>query len=717
MAGKSRARGELIRGAEFRVRRLHSDREWIGRYTATPITDANGAVALVVVSIEDLTERRQLETALRQSEERTRSLVESNIIGIISADIYGNVSEANAEFLRLVGYTQRELHAGTLRLNRITPPEHWPKDERAVAEAQLMGACRPYEKEYLRPDGRRVPVLVGFALVGEQRERSVAFTLDLTLQKAAEEALRRSEQRYRSLISTVASIVWIAGPTGEFQEPQLAWEAYTGQPFADHRGLGWIEVIHAEDREHALNLWQDAVENRSRFACSGRVWHAPSGQYRYFEARAVPILEPSGAVREWVGTAIDVHEHRLAEKAEQNARREAEAANRAKDEFLAVLSHELRTPLTPAFLSIDELMEMPQVPEAIRSELAVVRRNLGHETKLIDDLLDMTRIQSGKLELRWEVVDLHEVLRDTARDCMNDCRNKNLELGLELKAEQFHVRGDSVRLRQVFWNLLRNSVKFTPAGGIVELGTYAIDGRLVVSVRDTGIGIPAEKLPRLFDRFEQGGTEVTRRFGGLGLGLAITKSLVELHGASIEASSRGPGEGATFRVHLRTVPAAPRVERITPAVAKPAPSGVRILLVEDHDDTRVTLARLLKRQGHDVLSAGSVASALIVARARGFDLLVSDIGLPDGDGFDLLRQLPPGHTGDLAERLRHGQGSRREQSSRFRRAPHEARRFPEARRLDPGADHAGSVRRPSASSRVRHPAGHAGSRAASKKTA
>ncbi|HEX8312033.1 MAG TPA: ATP-binding protein, partial [Chthoniobacteraceae bacterium] len=334
---------------------------------------------------------------------------------------------------------------------------------------------------------------------------------------------------------------------------------------------------------------------------------------------------------------------RLAQEAEHKARREAEAANRAKDEFLAVLSHELRTPLTPAFLSIDELMENPNLPEGVRSELAVVRRNLGHETKLIDDLLDMTRIQSGKLELRWEVVDLHEVLRDTARDCLGDCRRKNLELHIDLRASHCHVRGDTVRLRQVFWNLLRNSVKFTPAGGFIELRTRSSDANhIAVEVRDSGIGIPPERLPRLFARFEQGGAEVTRRFGGLGLGLAITKSLIDLHSATIHAESAGPGEGASFHVSVPTVAPLPRVEQSGLMALDPSPQGVRILLVEDHDDTRITLARLLKRQGHDVLSAGSMGSALIVARAREFDLLISDIGLPDGSGLDLLKQLPDG---------------------------------------------------------------------------
>jgi PAS domain S-box-containing protein len=213
--------------------------------------------------------------------------------------------------------------------------------------------------------------------IGEEREEAVAFILDLTAQKGVEDALRRSEERYRSLIAATTSIVWTAGPSGEFVEPQEAWDAYTGQSWEEHRGFGWFAMVHEEDRERMQTQWQQAIATSTRWLGNGRVWHQESREHRHFEVRAVPIFDTFGKVREWVGTAVDMHEHRLAQEAEHRARREAEAANRAKDEFLAVLSHELRTPLTPAFLSIDELMENPQLPEAVRAELTVVRRNLG----------------------------------------------------------------------------------------------------------------------------------------------------------------------------------------------------------------------------------------------------------------------------------------------------------------------------------------------------
>jgi PAS domain S-box-containing protein len=507
--------GEPTSGVELRVRRCDTGAEWTARYTATPVRDSAGEIVLIVETAEDLRDQKQIEKALLNSELRSRSIIEANIIGIVSCTLDGRITEANDEFLRIVGRRRGEVDSGNLRWDEMTPPKYLPKDQEAVAEARRQGFCRAYEKEYIHADGHHVPVLIGFALLGDSKANAVAFILDLTIEKGAEEALRRSEERYRSLIAATTSVVWSAGPSGEFTEPQPTWQAYTGQEWPEHRGFGWTRVLHPDDREQVLASWKHSVETRARFHSSGRMWHAPSSSYRYFEARGVPIFSADQQVREWIGTVVDTHENRLAQEAEHDARREAEAANRAKDEFLAVLSHELRTPLTPAFLSIDELMDMPNVPEAIRAELTVVRRNLGHETKLIDDLLDMTRIQSGKLELRFEFVDLHEVIRETAHDCLGDCRRKNIELHVELRATRSEVRGDVVRLRQIFWNLLRNAVKFTPAGGRIEIETSTTEtGQMLACVRDNGIGFPAGMEARLFSRFEQGGSEVTRRFGG-----------------------------------------------------------------------------------------------------------------------------------------------------------------------------------------------------------
>ncbi|HEX8312232.1 MAG TPA: PAS domain-containing protein, partial [Chthoniobacteraceae bacterium] len=303
------ARGEVVREEEFTISRVDTGSRWIGRYSAKPIPDGNGETLLIVISAENISEQKRMEEALRRSEIRTRGLVEANIIGVISADIYGNVREANDEFLRITGFTRHELTGGLVRWDQITPAEHLLKDEHAIAEAQLHGFCQPYRKDYIHRNGHRVPVLIGFALLGEERDEAIAFILDLTAQKGVEDALRQSEERYRSLVAATSSIVWTSGPTGEFVEPQEAWEAYTGQSWEEQRGTGWLAMIHESDRERLRAQWQEAVASSTRWFGAGRVWNQASQEHRHFEVRAVPIFDSATEVREWVGTVVDIHEH------------------------------------------------------------------------------------------------------------------------------------------------------------------------------------------------------------------------------------------------------------------------------------------------------------------------------------------------------------------------------------------------------------------------
>jgi signal transduction histidine kinase len=328
---------------------------------------------------------------------------------------------------------------------------------------------------------------------------------------------------------------------------------------------------------------------------------------------------------------------------EQAARAEAEAANRAKDQFLAVLSHELRTPLTAVLASVDAMHKSCGLSGTATELVDIIRRNVELEARLIDDLLDLTRVARGKLELQRRPVDVHEELQHAVKMCrQGDAQQKRIDVRMEAGAVHQWVSGDPARLQQVFWNLLKNAVKFTPEGGKVEVLTVNVrdDDAVRVSVRDTGIGIDAEALPKIFNAFEQGDKSITRQFGGLGLGLAITRALVELHGGRIMAESEGRYRGATFTVELQTVPA-PLSEPEEPAPAELglATADLRILLVEDHADTARTMTLLLRSMGYRVTTAGSVASALEAAASEKFDLLISDVGLPDGTGLDLMQQL------------------------------------------------------------------------------
>jgi len=331
------------------------------------------------------------------------------------------------------------------------------------------------------------------------------------------------------------------------------------------------------------------------------------------------------AAGEFFTAMADVTERRRVET--ERARAESEA----KDRFIATLSHELRTPLTPILLSLATVEVAGQVPDALAPVLEMIRRHVGIEARLIDDLLDATRIVRGKLPLKREMVDLHAALEEVVALSAEEIRRARVRFRMDLEAAEHHSWADATRIRQVFWNVLRNAVRYTPAGGLITIRTVTpATDRVLVTVTDTGAGIAAEMLERIFLPFEQASRG---RDAGLGLGLAIAKGVVEAHGGRIAATSAGPERGATFSIEL----AATR-PRPAPLPARHANGGGRILLVEDNRDNAIAIAELLRAHGYSVEVADSVAVALRVAE-KGFDVLVSDIGLPDGTGRDLVRQL------------------------------------------------------------------------------
>jgi signal transduction histidine kinase len=330
----------------------------------------------------------------------------------------------------------------------------------------------------------------------------------------------------------------------------------------------------------------------------------------------------------------EVQERERRVKAE-SAQAEAEEANAAKDRFLAMLSHELRTPLSPIVHSVALLDEI-ECPPAVREHISTIRRNVWLEARLIDDLLDLARIRNGKLSIEPQYVDVQEVLQHAVEICRADLTARRIALVEELGAPDTHVRGDPARLQQIFWNLLTNAVKFSPEGGTVGVRT-AGDGKgnITIEVKDQGVGIAPEKLVSIFDAFEQG---ARRSPSGLGLGLAICKALVEMHNGQITAHSNGHDQGARFVIRLPLADAA-RNDAPKEVEAIGAPQGLRLLVVEDHRDTLETLEMLLRRHGYVVRTAASIEESLKVAKGYDFDVLVSDIGLPDGRGVDLLKKL------------------------------------------------------------------------------
>ena len=317
-----------------------------------------------------------------------------------------------------------------------------------------------------------------------------------------------------------------------------------------------------------------------------------------------------------------------------------------RQEFLALLSHELRSPLAPVLAMVGDLeAELPDSPP-VREALEVVRRNVELEARLIDDLLDVTRIAKGKLQLSFETICVHQLLQRAYEICREEIGAKDLEAEFHLRATQTYVEGDPARLQQVFWNLIKNSVKFTPEKGRITIETFnPAPDKIEVRIIDTGIGIEPEQIDKIFNAFEQGQAEITRRFGGLGLGLAISKALIDAHGGKVRVESPGRDQGATFSLELNTVvkpaggdgdrkdlPAGPEREL---AVARHR----RVLLVDDHHDTCIGMKRMLERRGYEITVAHSADQAVEKVRTQDFDLLISDIGLPDRSGYELMREV------------------------------------------------------------------------------
>jgi signal transduction histidine kinase/ActR/RegA family two-component response regulator len=425
--------------------------------------------------------------------------------------------------------------------------------------------------------------------------------------------------------------------------PNLAVEVYAGE-------LSLHNLLH---RSHSPAVVGPTPRFRTmqRFDMAGCPWTVAYSTLPAFEAGSVrdqvALLLLSGLLVSLTLFGVT--------RAQVRARAQAEIANRAKDRFMATLSHELRTPLTPVLAVLSRLeSHCGPLPAAVRDGLAMIRRNVELEARLIDDLLDLTRISQGKLELRRGPTDLRQVLAH-ALEASARPDAPGPQVVTELAAEDLRVWADAPRLTQVFWNLISNARKFTPPGGIVRVRAWREDGELVAEVSDTGIGIAPEVLPRIFDAFQQGQRTITRKFGGLGLGLAISERIVELHGGRIAAASAGRGQGATFTVRLPAGAPAGPAEAPAAAAAlserpQPASSSARplhILLVEDHPDTAEAMADLLRATGRQVTVAGSVSEGMAAAAAAlhgrrkddRIDLVLSDIGLPDGSGHELMSEL------------------------------------------------------------------------------
>ncbi|WP_375469156.1 PAS domain S-box protein [uncultured Nostoc sp.] len=767
------------------------------------------------IFFRDISERKQAEKAVQASDERLRSFVKANIVGILFGDVNGSITEANDEFLRIVGYTQEDIQAGRLCWTDITPPEYQYLDELAIAEATAKGTCTPYEKECIRKDGSSVPVVVGYSLLGESRHKSVAFILDISDLKQAKKALSQSQEQFQAFMDNIPAAAWITNADGrvlylsptylntfdlatnkainknifdlypaQIAQPLLdniRMVAETNQvvetiestprtdgtlgeflvykfPIADASGqrlVGGVAVDITE-RERALRERQlaelalqerserlkllsettsdllsterpldlmnslfsklsaqmdlhfyfhyliDTHENKQKFrlvACNGitdevfqtieylefnqgmcglvaqerhqivvndvlhsshpnaQILHpfgitAYAGQPLIAQGKLLGVLSfasrtrthfTSGEIALLQATsdqvAVALERAQLMASLQQQ-KEQLVQANRIKDEFLAVLSHELRTPLNP-ILGWSKLLQIKKYDQATTTRaLETIERNAKLQTQLIEDLLDVSRILQGKLSLNIAPVNLESAIAAAIETVRLAAEAKSIQINTVLEPNIGQVTGDSARLQQVIWNLLSNAIKFTPQGGQVEISLQSLGSQAQLRVSDTGKGISPDFLPYVFDYFRQADGATTRKFGGLGLGLAIVRHIVELHGGTVQAESLGEEQGATFTVMLPLIKIyLNNHESEQQPNDLPDLNGIKVLLVDDERDTRELIAFILEQCGAVVTQAASAVEALRVMPQFQPNLLLSDIGMPEVDGYMLMRQI------------------------------------------------------------------------------
>jgi PAS domain S-box-containing protein len=454
---------------------------------------------------------------------------------------------------------------------------------------------------------------------------------DITEAKVAEAASRESEARLRQIVDSVPHLVWTATADGRRDYFSQQWREYTGLSAGPQLDTGWIGAYHPDDRPALLAAWAEAVRTGRPFQAEYRI-RRHDGVYRWFTARANALRDASGRVERWIGTSTDVDEvKRLESSLREGSRR--------KDEFMAVLGHELRNPLAPLANSLEILRHRGGEREQVGRAVGVIDRQVTHLARLVDDLLDVSRITRGKIRIRRERLDLRAHLATILEDQRDLFAAAGLRLEPELPQEQLWIDGDPARVAQLAGNLLHNARKFTDRGGAVHVSLApSADGRrAVLRVRDTGVGIEPESIERMFEAFTQADGTLAHSRGGLGLGLTLVKALAELHGGAVVGRSAGPGQGAEFEVSLPLV--AVSDARAAPRRAAPT-SARRILVVDDNADAAQTFADLLELEGHEVRVAGDGVSALAEARRFLPDVAFCDIGLPgELDGYALARAL------------------------------------------------------------------------------
>ncbi|HUA65206.1 MAG TPA: PAS domain-containing protein [Alphaproteobacteria bacterium] len=512
--------------------------------TVIPVVLYRHRMALMRVSVMYNTSLHQL----AQEQWRSRNALALGAAGSLACDLRSGLVTGDLMLSRTLGISLEDCEKGFPVAQLLSAVN---KQDQARLYADVFKAVRHNKTlngEYRVTDvsGREHWFQGRGRVEWDNRGKAVrmfGFLIDITDRKRAEIALVQSTERFRLFTAVVEMNIWTANPRGELDYANEHSVAFFGN--ADLLGHSWFQYVHPDDKPHVQRCWMDSVKTGAPYEIEMRL-RSKTGEYRWFLTRARCTRDAQGKITRWFGATADID---ALKKAQQSAL----DANRAKDVFLAALSHELRNPLNPALLVASAESENPELSAPVRSNFSLILTNIEMEARLIEDLLDFTRVSSGKLSLRRQLVDIHGIFMDALAGVQPDQIGKNIKLSVDWSAQKNQVNGDPLRLRQIFWNILRNAVKFTPRDGSVRVNASNADSQVIIRVTDTGIGIRPEEMPRLFNPFAQGdhaGKSGSQIYGGLGLGLAIAKNLADMHAGAINAQSDGANKGSTFTIEL-----------------------------------------------------------------------------------------------------------------------------------------------------------------------
>jgi PAS domain S-box-containing protein len=642
--------GEVVSEEADRFDRADGTVQWLD-WEVRPWQNADGEVGGIVISMEEITERKQMESALQKSEAEVRQqrdeldwVYQNTPIGLCLLDrnlrylrINRRLAEMNGQPVEAhLGRTVAEVVPALVdRVEQVTQQilatgEAVTDIEFVDETASQPGATRYWNSSWhplFRDDG----AITGFGAVVE----------DITARRQAEVALRASEKRFRGLTQAIPSMTFESDPVGGNTFSSETWCAYTGMTAEESAGAGWAKAVHPDDLQNSAQLWAKALHAGELCETRHRI-RAADGSYRWYLVRLQPQLGREGQSLRWAGSCTDIEDMIQAEA-------RLRQADKRKDEFLAMLAHELRNPLAPIRNAIHIMQRVSPTDAKFQIAREMINRQVNHITRLVDDLLDATRVAHGALRLHIERVDLASIARQTAEDYRGMLAERGLILNVDIPAGSVWVNGDPTRLAQMLSNLLDNASKFTDGAGTVTVALHQRSGKAgethaLLSVRDTGVGIDSEMLPQVFDVFAQADRSLNRSRGGLGLGLALVKGLTDLHGGSLDVESAGAGQGAEFRIRLPLAEAintsAHQDETTLTTTVNPNPNrGRRVLVIEDDGAVADSMRTLLDLHGHIVEIANSGETGIASAKTFRPEVLLCDVGLPGMNGYEVARAL------------------------------------------------------------------------------